>query len=50
MKPLSISSFANNLKAFTKAFQNSQGNSDKLIKDFIRTMKREYGIDVKVKQ
>ena len=43
-------SFTKDIKAFTKAFVNSNGNSKKLIENFINMMQHEYGVNVTVKQ
>ncbi|MGN6342846.1 MAG: hypothetical protein ACTHML_17865 [Ginsengibacter sp.] len=46
----STSSFVNDITAFLKAFQSSNGNSQQLIDSFVKTMQEQYGINVIVKQ
>lgn len=45
-----MTSFVKDITAFTKAFANSNGNSKKLIDDFVKRMKNDYGITVTVQQ
>ena len=47
--PHSTSSFVKDVGAFTKAFQSSNGDPSKLIDDFVKRMKKDYGINVTVK-
>lgn len=44
-----ISSFNNNLKAFTSAFLQG-GTSQEIINSFIKKMKDEYGVKVTIKE
>jgi RHS repeat-associated protein len=46
----STSSFVNDITAFLKAFQSSNGNSQQLINDFIKLMQNQYGVKVTVVQ
>jgi len=46
----STSSFVKDITAFLKAFQSSNGNADDLINKFVKMMKDQYGVTVKVAQ
>ncbi len=43
------SSFVKDVEAFTKAFKSSMGDPPKLIADFVKKMKNDYGINATVK-
>lgn len=42
-------SFIKDVGGFLKSWQSTNGDSSKLIDDFVRRMKKDYGIDVSVK-
>ncbi len=46
----STSSFVNDINAFTQAFKSSNGDSKKLINNFVKLMQNQYGVKVTVSQ